>query len=108
MGKYHITGQLEWHEERDYRCTMQIEETIESDSEAQALAHLRKTIVIDADEEDELYSSGAPGWDRIIKKLTVRVLESADPEEIERQERMDNLAYMRQYSSPLFVEPEGQ
>lgn len=101
MGKYRITGRLEWREEREFHCSMEIDETVEADSEEGALSRLRKTVILCADDEEEMYSS-SPSFDRITKKLTFRVIEHPDPGVMEKQERMDNLAYMRQYSSALF------
>ena len=101
MGKYRITGKLEWQEERKFHCSIKIDETVETDSEEEALSRLRETVILYADDEEEMYSD-SPSFDQTTKKLTFHVVEHPDPEVMEKQERMDNLAYMRQYSRPLF------
>lgn len=104
--KFEITGHIEWEETRQYHCRTYYDMMVEANSAEEAIAIVRKQyFTYSADDEE--YTSKEK--DPIRIHLDARLENSDDPhlwaEEMERRrlaEEKQNLAYMEQYSVPLF------
>lgn len=100
--KWRIKGNYEWTEERHYDCVAYIDAEVEADTKEKAVTAAIKEMDGDADEENKSYIDRS-AWKRgSAQTLKAEIVSSDDAELLERTEKERNLAYMREFSTPLF------